>query len=101
MYVLRSLLSVLRLHHLGVKLLDHMVILYLPFRETATLVSTVDAPLYLLTSSYTDSNSYAFLLTLIAFLFFLYLSRCKVVFCHDFNLYDPNSAYLTYVQSTS
>ena len=90
MYLLRSLLSVQRLHSLGVKLLDHMVILYLTFRETTILVSTVDTPCYLLTSSYTDSNSCTFLLTLVTFLLFLYLSRCKVVFCHGFNLYDPN-----------
>ena len=90
MYLLRSLLSVQRLHLLGVKLLDHMVILYLTFRETTILVSTVDTPRYLLPSSYTDSNSCTFLLTLVTFLLFLYLSRCKVVFCHGFNLYDPN-----------
>lgn len=79
--------------YLGVGLLGHMVVVFLVFKETSILFSTVAASIYIPINSVQGLPFLHFLINMDFFVFFLVIlfsDRCKVVSHCGFGLHFPD-----------
>ena len=94
-YLFGALLSILLGIYPEMELLDHIVVLFLIFRGTAILFSTVDAPFYIPTNSAQGFQSFHLLVNICYFLFLKFFysihpNGCEMISHCGFDLHFFN-----------